>query len=263
MPALGELLLHRGVGEPFAVEHAGIALLRDIAAPGEEIARRVAGVGFDLLRAARLLETNAEMVKETNELLRVERVRGDANSELRKTLEDGIVGLENEIAALKTQLSESQARLNAQNLEAEARQSELLRRAEEAEEKLALVQQELATRASDDTHILVPVTTLCLAKAQFESLASGFAKVGNIVSQTMCEASASSLERAIMDILWDSTESLTVRQVGLRLTNRDLAHTTVMTVLDRLAKKGFAHRQRDGRAWLYRRQQTGKPTSRS
>ena len=44
------------------------------------------------------------------------------------------------------------------------------------------------------------------------------------------------LERAIMDVLWDSTEPLTVRQVGLRLINRDLAHTTVMTVLDRLAK---------------------------
>jgi predicted transcriptional regulator len=60
------------------------------------------------------------------------------------------------------------------------------------------------------------------------------------------------LERAIMDVLWDSTEPLTVRQVGLRLTNRDLAHTTVMTVLDRLAKKGFARRGRDGRAWRYR-----------
>jgi len=60
------------------------------------------------------------------------------------------------------------------------------------------------------------------------------------------------LERAIMDVLWDSTELLTVRQVGLRLTNRDLAHTTVMTVLDRLAKKGFARRERDGRAWRYR-----------
>src|SRR5262249_49053919 len=59
------------------------------------------------------------------------------------------------------------------------------------------------------------------------------------------------LERAIMDVLWDSTEPLTVRQVGLRLTNRYLAHTTVMTVLDRLAKKGFARRQRDGRAWRY------------
>jgi predicted transcriptional regulator len=60
------------------------------------------------------------------------------------------------------------------------------------------------------------------------------------------------LERAIMDVLWDSAEPLTVRQVGTRLTNRDLALTTVMTVLDRLAKKGFAHRERDGRAWLYR-----------
>jgi predicted transcriptional regulator len=59
------------------------------------------------------------------------------------------------------------------------------------------------------------------------------------------------LERAIMDILWESTEPLTVRQVSGGLTERDLAHTTVMTVLDRLAKKGFARRERDGRAWRY------------
>ena len=59
------------------------------------------------------------------------------------------------------------------------------------------------------------------------------------------------LERAIMDVLWESAEPLTVRQVGMRLTDRDLAHTTVMTVLDRLAKKDFAKRQRDGRAWRY------------
>src|SRR5689334_25404393 len=54
-----------------------------------------------------------------------------------------------------------------------------------------------------------------------------------------------------MDVLWESAEPLTVRQVGMRLTDRNLAHTTVMTVLDRLAKKGFAKRQRDGRAWRY------------
>lgn len=54
-----------------------------------------------------------------------------------------------------------------------------------------------------------------------------------------------------MDVLWDSAESLTVRQVGSYLVDRDLAHTTVMTVLDRLAKKGFAVRQRNGRAWHY------------
>ena len=59
------------------------------------------------------------------------------------------------------------------------------------------------------------------------------------------------LERAIMDVLWDTDTSLTVREVSARLTERNLAHTTVMTVLDRLAKKGFARRERDGRAWRY------------
>jgi predicted transcriptional regulator len=59
------------------------------------------------------------------------------------------------------------------------------------------------------------------------------------------------LERAVMDVLWEVGEGLTVRQVSGRLADRDLAHTTVMTVLDRLAKKGFARRDRDGRAWRY------------
>jgi predicted transcriptional regulator len=60
------------------------------------------------------------------------------------------------------------------------------------------------------------------------------------------------LERAIMEVLWQSPDPMTVRQVGGCLTDRDLAHTTVMTVLDRLAKKGFVRRQRAGRAWRYR-----------
>lgn len=60
------------------------------------------------------------------------------------------------------------------------------------------------------------------------------------------------LERAIMEVLWDSEQPLTVRQVSNGLVERNLAHTTVMTVLDRLAKKGFARRERDGRAWRYR-----------
>jgi predicted transcriptional regulator len=59
------------------------------------------------------------------------------------------------------------------------------------------------------------------------------------------------LERAIMDVLWEAPDPLTVRQVSGLLTERDLAHTTVMTVLDRLSKKGFARRERDGRAWRY------------
>jgi predicted transcriptional regulator len=64
------------------------------------------------------------------------------------------------------------------------------------------------------------------------------------------------LERAIMEVLWQTSDPMTVRQVGERLTDRDLAHTTVMTVLDRLAKKGFVRRQRAGRAWRYRPAET-------
>jgi len=54
-----------------------------------------------------------------------------------------------------------------------------------------------------------------------------------------------------MEILWLTEEPLTVREVSNGLSQRNLAHTTVMTVLDRLAKKGFARRERDGRAWRY------------
>lgn len=59
-----------------------------------------------------------------------------------------------------------------------------------------------------------------------------------------------------MEILWQTETPLTVRQVSSGLSRRNLAHTTVMTVLDRLAKKGFARRERDGRAWRYRPAET-------
>ena len=59
------------------------------------------------------------------------------------------------------------------------------------------------------------------------------------------------LERSIMDILWAYDGPLTAREVGRRIADRDLAPTTVMTVLDRLTRKGFLSRTRDGRAWRY------------
>lgn len=60
------------------------------------------------------------------------------------------------------------------------------------------------------------------------------------------------LERAVMDHLWDSSEPQTVRQVHEALaTHRELAYTTVMTVLQRLAKKQLVVQQRDDRAHQY------------
>ncbi|PTR38620.1 putative transcriptional regulator [Rhodococcus sp. OK611] len=55
-----------------------------------------------------------------------------------------------------------------------------------------------------------------------------------------------------MDHLWSSSEPQTVRQVHEALaTRRELAYTTVMTVLQRLAKKNLVIQQRDDRAHRY------------
>lgn len=67
-------------------------------------------------------------------------------------------------------------------------------------------------------------------------------------------SSLGSLERSVMDVLWSSTAPLTVREVQSGLESggaRDLAYTTVMTVLDRLGAKEMVARERDGRAFRY------------
>ncbi|WP_067666255.1 BlaI/MecI/CopY family transcriptional regulator [Nocardia miyunensis] len=60
------------------------------------------------------------------------------------------------------------------------------------------------------------------------------------------------LEKAVMDQLWSADQPQTVRQVHEALAaHRELAYTTVMTVLQRLAKKDLVVQQRDDRAHRY------------
>ncbi len=55
------------------------------------------------------------------------------------------------------------------------------------------------------------------------------------------------LERKVMDVLWDSPVApLTGREVADQLPDR--AYTTVLTILDRLRRKGLVHRTTEGRA---------------
>lgn len=63
--------------------------------------------------------------------------------------------------------------------------------------------------------------------------------------------SLGSLEREVMECLWRSTGPLSVRDVQDALPDRELAYTTVMTVLDRLGRKQLVARVRDGRAYRY------------
>ena len=60
------------------------------------------------------------------------------------------------------------------------------------------------------------------------------------------------LERDVMELVWSAAEPVTVREVHETLArDREIAYTTVMTVLDRLAKKSVVRRVRDGRAYRY------------
>jgi len=57
---------------------------------------------------------------------------------------------------------------------------------------------------------------------------------------------------AVLEVLWRTTTPAPVREILLVLTpQRTLAYTTVQTVLEKLRRKGWAHRHPDGRAFLY------------
>jgi predicted transcriptional regulator len=60
------------------------------------------------------------------------------------------------------------------------------------------------------------------------------------------------LERAIMDAVWDRQGDFTVRDLLDVPGARRRAYTTVMTVADRLWRKGLLARKRVGRAYVYR-----------
>jgi predicted transcriptional regulator len=69
-------------------------------------------------------------------------------------------------------------------------------------------------------------------------------------------AGSGQLERAVLQVLWDAPGPVSARDVLAALaqrdgTQRELAVTTVLTVLDRLRRKGLVRRERDGRAHRY------------
>jgi predicted transcriptional regulator len=65
------------------------------------------------------------------------------------------------------------------------------------------------------------------------------------------------LEAVVMDLLWSWNRPATVRDVVDHLRDRrQLAYTTVMTVMDNLHRKGALVRELDGRAYSYQPAQT-------
>jgi hypothetical protein len=78
-----------------------------------------------------------------------------------------------------------------------------VKRANDAEEQLrqarlncASLESQLAA-LSRDAHVQVPISILRLAASQFQALARAFENSGNVVSQAMCSASASTLDSVL------------------------------------------------------------------
>ena len=60
------------------------------------------------------------------------------------------------------------------------------------------------------------------------------------------------LEREVMRVIWRATHPITGHEIAAQLpADRDIAYTTLVTVVDRLRDKGLLTRFRDGRAFRY------------
>ena len=59
------------------------------------------------------------------------------------------------------------------------------------------------------------------------------------------------LEQAVLQVLWDNPAGITARDVTAAMPDRELALTTVMTVLGRLCQKGLVNRDELARPHLY------------
>lgn len=59
------------------------------------------------------------------------------------------------------------------------------------------------------------------------------------------------LESEVMSQLWENPE-VTAKEIHSRLHSRNLALTTILTILDRLRRKGLVDREQMGRAFVFR-----------
>jgi hypothetical protein len=148
----------------------------------------------NLLRAAQLLEISSEQARETEHLLQEERHKSATHLAFSKLLQANCDIFENEIAGLKSEIAQLHATFNEAITDAARENADLLHRAERAETELAAIPTEpLRDAAVFNDHVTAPLSVLRLAAAQFNALAREFQKSGNLVSQVMCEASASTL----------------------------------------------------------------------
>jgi chromosome segregation ATPase len=166
-----------------------------------------------LLAAASVIEAVTERAMAAERLYREQQEASERHNELREVAEIAAENLGSEVDALKAQRAEAARQAESDRAEA-ARRAEVERAAfaektlrlsamvEDAESRFAKVNaelDELRTPFAELSHtvVAVPVERLRLARAQFDFLADGFAKHGDVISQTICEIGRCAIEQAL------------------------------------------------------------------
>ena len=155
-----------------------------------------------LLGAASMIEALASRAVTAERLYSEQQDEREKSNELRQVAEIAADNLNSEIAALKAQLAEAARQAEIDRASFAEEEHRLSTKAEDAEARLAKVNAELDELRTpfaelSDTVVAVPTEQLRLARAQFDFLADGFARNGDVISQTICEIGRCAIEHAL------------------------------------------------------------------
>jgi hypothetical protein len=162
-------------------------------------------------RNAEMLQEAASMIEAlTRRAIAAERLNHGQqedharNLEQRETAELSSDKLMAEIAALKTELAESTRRSERERAFFAEEVHRLQAGLENAEAQLTKANADAEfdelrepVAGIDNSIAIVPVESLQLARTQFDFLATGFAKNGDVISQTICQIGACAIDKAL------------------------------------------------------------------
>jgi hypothetical protein len=163
-----------------------------------------------LLEAADMIEQLDRRAALAEQRLQEQQEDHAQNLELREVAELASDNLVTEVNSIKAQLAESEAKAEQERgyFAEEAKRladvaDEARTRVAEANDRLLRVNAEIEELRNplpatiDESIAIVPVESLQLARTQFGYLAQGFAKNGDVVSQTICEIGARAIDKAL------------------------------------------------------------------
>lgn len=171
-----------------------------------------------LQQAASIIETLTQRAITAEQLCLNEQEEHARSRELREAADRNAETLRAELVSLTAQLTETTRQAESERTFFAEETRRLQARVQDADAELANASAELAkaraelAKASaeleelrepitgiDDTIAIVPVDSLQLARTQFDFLAAGFAKSGDVISQTICQIGACAIDKALSD----------------------------------------------------------------